>query len=55
LQPLDLAVLRAGDRLRAGQPGQGLVAIARQQQALQVVAEARRCARLENRMSKRWA
>jgi hypothetical protein len=33
LQPLDLAVLGAGDRLGAGQPGQGLVAIARQEQA----------------------
>ena len=40
LQPLDLMVLRPSDRLGPGQPGQGLVAIARQQQALQVVAEA---------------
>jgi hypothetical protein len=29
LQPLDLAMLGAGDRLGAGQPGQGLVAVAR--------------------------
>jgi hypothetical protein len=40
LQPLDLAVLGAGDRLGVGQPGQGLVAVAGQQQAMQVVAEA---------------
>jgi hypothetical protein len=40
LQPLDFAVLGAADRLGAGQPGQGLVAVAWQQQALQVVAEA---------------
>jgi hypothetical protein len=39
LQPLDLAVLGAGDRLGVGQGGQGLVAIAGQQQALQVVAQ----------------
>jgi uncharacterized Zn-binding protein involved in type VI secretion len=32
-------VLRAGDRLGAGQPGQGLVPIARQQQTLQIVAQ----------------
>src|SRR5215218_10987228 len=40
LQPLDLTVLSASDRLGAGQPGQGLVAIPREQQALQVVTEA---------------
>jgi hypothetical protein len=40
LQPLDLVVLGASDRLGPGQPGQGLVAVAGQQQALQVVAEA---------------
>ena len=40
LQPLDLTVLSASDRLGTGQPGQGLVAITREQQALQVVAEA---------------
>jgi hypothetical protein len=40
LQPLDFAVLGTGDRLGAGQPGQRLVAVARKQQALQVVAEA---------------
>jgi hypothetical protein len=39
LQPLDLTVLRTHHRLGAGQPGQGLVAIPWQQQALQVVAE----------------
>src|SRR5512132_430724 len=39
LQPLDLAVLGPGDRLGPGQPGQGLVAVAGQQQALQVVTE----------------
>jgi hypothetical protein len=39
LQPLDLAMLGAGDRLGAGQGGQGLVAVAGQQQALQVVAQ----------------
>ncbi len=40
LQPLDLTVLSTGDRLGPGQPGQGLVAIPWQQQALQVVADA---------------
>ena len=40
LQPLDLTVLGAADRLGPGQPGQRLIAIAGQQQALQVVAEA---------------
>jgi len=40
LQPLDLAVLGTGDRLGVGQGGQGLVAVAWQQQALQVVAQA---------------
>jgi hypothetical protein len=40
LQPLDLAVLGAGDRLGTGQPGQGLVPIPWQQQALQIVTEA---------------
>ena len=40
LQPLDLAVLGPGDRLGPGQPGQGLVAIPRQQQPLQVVTQA---------------
>jgi hypothetical protein len=40
LQPLDLAMLGAGDRLGVGQRGQGLVAVAGQQQALQVVAQA---------------
>ena len=40
LQPLDLAMLGTADRLGTGQPGQGLVAIPRQQQALQVVAKA---------------
>jgi hypothetical protein len=39
LQPLDLAVLGANDRLGVGQGGQGLVAITGQQQALQVVAQ----------------
>ena len=39
LQPLDLAVLGPGDRLGPGQPGQGLVAIARQQQAVQIVTQ----------------
>ena len=39
LQPLDLAVLRTGDRLGAGQRGQGLVAVPRLQQAPQVVTE----------------
>jgi hypothetical protein len=39
LQPLDLAVLGTGDWLGPGQPGQGFVAIAGQQQALQVVTE----------------
>ena len=39
LQPLDLAVLGPGDRLGPGQPGQGLVAVPGQQQALQVVTE----------------
>jgi hypothetical protein len=37
LQPLDLTVLRAHHGFGAGQPGQGLVAVAGQQQALQVV------------------
>jgi hypothetical protein len=55
LQPLDLTVLGTGDRLGPGQPSQGLVAIAWQQQALQVVAEAAALARLENRLSNRWA
>jgi hypothetical protein len=55
LQPLDLTVLGTGDRLGPGQPSQGLVAIAWQQQALQVVAEAAALARLEYRMSNRWA
>ena len=40
LQPLDLAMLGPADRLGPGQPGQGLVAIAGQQQPLQVVTEA---------------
>jgi hypothetical protein len=40
LQPLDLAVLGPGNRRSAGQPGQGLVAIMGQQQALQVVTQA---------------
>jgi hypothetical protein len=40
LQPLHLAVLGAGDRLGVGQGGQGLVAVAGHQQALQVVAQA---------------
>jgi hypothetical protein len=40
LQPLDLAVLGPSDRLGPGQPGQGLVPIAWQQQALQVVTQA---------------
>ena len=39
LQPLDLTMLGAGDRLGVGQGGQGLVAVAGQQQALQVVAQ----------------
>jgi hypothetical protein len=39
LQPLDLTVLRAHHGFGAGQPGQGLVAVAGQQQALQVVTE----------------
>jgi len=39
LQPLDLAVLGAGDRLAVGQRGQGLVAVSWQQQALQVGAQ----------------
>jgi hypothetical protein len=39
LQPLDLAVLGTGDRLGVGQGGQGLVAVAGRQQALQVVTE----------------
>jgi hypothetical protein len=39
LQPLDLAVLGTGDRLGVGQSGQGLVAVAWRQQALQVVTE----------------
>jgi len=33
-------VLGPADRLGAGQPGQGLVAVARQQQPVQVVAQA---------------
>jgi hypothetical protein len=33
-------VLRADDRLRAGQAGQGLVAVSRQQQSLEVGADA---------------
>src|SRR4029453_6070459 len=37
LQPLDFAVLGTANRLGAGQPGQGLVAVAWQQQPLQVV------------------
>ena len=40
LQPLDLTVLGTRNRFGAGQPGQGLVAVAGQQQALQVVAQA---------------
>src|SRR5215211_843729 len=40
LQPLDLTVLGAGDRLDPGQPGQGLVAIPWQQQAVQIVTQA---------------
>ena len=40
LQPLDLAVLGPADRLGPGQAGQGLVALAGQQQAVQVVTEA---------------
>jgi hypothetical protein len=40
LQPLDLTVLGTGDPLGAGQPSQRLVAIARQQQPLQVLAQA---------------
>jgi hypothetical protein len=40
LQPLDLAVLGTDDRLGPGQPGQRLVAITRQQQALQIVTQA---------------
>jgi len=39
LQPLDLTVLRAHHGFGAGQPGQGLVAVPGQQQALQVVTE----------------
>jgi len=39
LQPLDLTVLGAGDRLGVGQGGQGLVAVAWQQQALHVVVQ----------------
>jgi pimeloyl-ACP methyl ester carboxylesterase len=40
LQPLHLAMLGTGDRLGAGQSGQGLVAVSWQQQALQVVPQA---------------
>ena len=40
LQPLDLAVLGAHDRLGIGQPGQRLVPVAGRQQALEVVAQA---------------
>jgi hypothetical protein len=40
LQPLDLAVLGADDRLGPGQPGQRLVAIPWQQQPLEVITEA---------------
>jgi hypothetical protein len=40
LQPLHGRMLGANDRFGAGQRGQGLVAVARQQQALQVGAEA---------------
>src|SRR4029453_15046514 len=40
LQPLDLAVLGPADRLGPGQPSQGLVAVAGQQQPLQVVTQA---------------
>jgi hypothetical protein len=39
LQPLHLTVLGAHDRLGVGQGGQGLVPVAGQQQALQVVAQ----------------
>jgi hypothetical protein len=40
LQPLDFTMLGTGDRLGPGQPGQRLVAIAGQQQALEIFAEA---------------
>jgi hypothetical protein len=55
LQPLDLTMLGTDDRLGAGQPGQRLVAIPRQQQALEVVTQAPALARLENRASNRAA
>jgi len=55
LQPLDLTMLGAADRLGPGQPGQGLVTIPWQQQALQIVTQAAAWARLENRASNRWA
>jgi hypothetical protein len=45
----------AGDRRGVGQPGQGLVAVARQQQALQVVAQITTRARLDSSASKGWA
>jgi hypothetical protein len=54
LQPLDLAMLGPGDRLGAGQPGQGLVAVSGQQ-ALQVVTETAALGQLENGASNRWA
>jgi hypothetical protein len=55
LQPLDLAVLGAGDRLGVGQGGQGLVAITGQQQALQVVAQATALRQAGKQGSNRWA
>jgi hypothetical protein len=47
-------MLGAGDRRSVGQPGQGLVAVARQQ-ALQVGAQITTRARLDSSASKGWA
>jgi hypothetical protein len=48
-------VLGADDRFGAGQRGQRLVAVAWQQQALQVVSEAAALRQAREQASNRWA
>jgi hypothetical protein len=55
LRPLDLTMLCTHHRLGGGQPGQRLVAIAWQQQALRAAAEAAALGQVENKGSNRWA
>jgi hypothetical protein len=55
LQPLDLAVLGAGDRLGVGQRGQGLVTVAGRQQALQVIAQTAALRQACQQRVERWA